>query len=382
MNICLITGSYLPAVGGRELVVHNLATSLADMGHNVIVFVQFRKDRKKQNDYNYRIVQYGFRGSGRLKLSKACKYIMLLYVAWRHKIDVINIHGVFQSETWTFQFLKKILKIPIIGTPHGDDIQILPELNYGIRLDPKKDMVVQRNVKSCNRLTAISRSIRNSLKDILEDDQDIRDVPNGIWTSTFQRKINKDETRRRYGIPVNCTLLVSVGRNHPKKGFEIGVEALSKLKKKNINIAYLIIGRDMNIIREKAKSLGVSDILFTPGQLREKEVADLFQASDIYVSPSLIESFGITTIEAMSAGLPCVVSDIEGSRDIVSSKFGVLVEPGDAKELSDTIRRLLKNRTYLEKMGEEARIESKKYDWSIIVKMYEEVYQEVVLHKN
>lgn len=368
-------------VGGRQFAVHNLATALADMGHNVIVFVPFIKERKKQNDYRYRVVQFGFRGYERLNLIIPCMYIMFLYVVWKYKIDVINVHGVYQDGAWTFLFLKLFHKISIIGTPHGDDIQVFQDFNYGVRLDPKKDRIVQRNVKSCNRVTAISRSIRNNLEEILEDDQYIMDVPNGIWTSTFQSVINKDETRRRYGIPVNCTLMISVGRNHPVKGFEIGVEALSRLKKKHSNLAYLIVGRDMDMIREKANSLGLSNILFTPGQLGVKDVADLFQASDIYVSPSLIESFGITTIEAMSAGLPCVVTDIEGSRDIVLSKFGVLVKPGDAQALADVIEHLLANSILLEKMGEEALIESKKYDWSKIAKMYEDVYKEALMEK-
>jgi glycosyltransferase involved in cell wall biosynthesis len=382
LNICLVTSSYLPLVGGREFVVHNLAIALKELGHDVTVFVPFIKERKNIDLCSYRIVQFGFRGAGRLGLMTPSMYIMFLYVIWRYRIDIINIHGVFQGKAYTFQFLQLLLKMPVIGTPHGDDVQIFPDLNYGVRLDPKNDRIVRRNVNLCDRITAISRSIREHLEDILEDRNRIVDIPNGIWTSTFFNNVNRDETRKKYNLPVNSMLLISVGRNHPKKGFLIAVEALSKLKNKSAHIAYLIIGKDMKLIREKANELGVSELLFTPGQLEAKEVAELFQASDMYISPSLIESFGITTIEAMSAGLPCIVSDIEGSRDIVTSKFGIFTKPGDAQELADAIQKLVENRLLMKKMGEEALLESRKYDWSKIAKMYEKVYRDTIIEKS
>ena len=381
MNICLFTSSFLPVVGGREMVVHNLATALSEMGHRVVVLVPFSKIRGKKNNYNYRIVQFGFRGYGTFKLINLSMIVTIIYIVWKYKIDIINVHGVFKAGTWAYLFSKICRKIPIIGTPHGDDIQVFPELNYGVRIDPKNDVIVRRNVKSFHSLTAISKSIRRNLEEIVSDDKCIVNIPNGIWTLKSKSNFKRYETKKKFAIPNKSTLLISIGRNHPIKGFGIGVEALARLTDKHYDISYLIIGRNMDSIRELAKSLGVGERLFTPGQLEVKAVAELLRASDIYISPSLIESFGLTTIEAMSAGLPCVVTDIEGSRDIVSSEFGIITRPGDGKKLAEAIQYLIENKAVMKKMGQLAHHESLKYDWLKIAKDYENVYRETIDRK-
>ncbi len=68
MNICLLTSTYLPLVGGLEIVVHNLASALSDLGHHVYVVTPRPYNRKFVDNYGYKIVRFGFKGYGRLKL--------------------------------------------------------------------------------------------------------------------------------------------------------------------------------------------------------------------------------------------------------------------------------------------------------------------------
>ena len=363
------------------MVVHNLATALSKNGHKVIVFVPYTKKRKKNRFDNYKLVQFGFRGFGKLKLIFPSMLLMLIYIVWRYKIDVINVHGVFAAGTWGYVYSQLFRKTPIIGTPHGDDIQVFPKLNYGLRLDPKKDRIIQRNVKSFDYLTAISNSIRKNLEGILKDDKRIIDIPNGVWRKNLSEKNKRFQIRKNLNIPIESTVLISIGRNHPKKGFGYGIEAFAKLFKKNKNLYYLIVGRDMDSIRKIADKYGVSERLLTPGELKVCEVVEVLQASDIYISPSLIESFGITTIEAMAAGLPCVVTDIEGSRDIVNPEYGIIIPPGNAEALSEAVQYLIDNKNVMKRMGERSFCQSLKYDWGIIAKEYEDVYQRAILEK-
>jgi len=381
LNICLVTSSFLPVVGGREMVVHNLATALSENGHKVIVFVPYIKKREKNRFDNYKLVQFGFRGFGKLKLFFPSMLLMLVYIVWRYKIDVINVHGVFAAGTWGYIYSQLFRKTPIIGTPHGDDIQVFPKLNYGLRLDPEKDRIIHRNVKSFNYLTAISKSVRKNLEGILKDDKRIIDIPNGVWRKNFSEKNKRIQIRKNWNFPIESAVMISIGRNHPIKGFGYGVEAFAKLCKKNKNLYYLIVGRDMDSIRKMADKYGVSERLLTPGELKVYEVVELLQASDIYISPSLIESFGITTIEAMTAGLPCVVTDIEGSRDIVNSEYGIIIPPGDVEALAEAVQYLIDNKNVIKRMGERSFFQSLKYDWGIIAKEYEDAYQRAILEK-
>ena len=378
MNICLLTSTYLPQTGGLEMVVHNLATALTNMGHNVYVVTPIYRGHNFDDNFNYRIIRFGFRGYGRLKLVFASVMLTLAYVVRRFKIDIIHVHNVSKPGSWAYHYGRLFRKIPVVGTPHGDDIQITPEIQDGIRLDPEWDRIVRRNLESFTCITSISSSIRKDLNEMFINNGKIVDVPNGVWVRNFQTKTDKTEIRRKYSIPLNSIALISVGRNHPRKGFEYGLDAAAKLRNEGTMFSYILVGRDMAPMIERARSLGVSDCLITPGEINAMAVSELLQVSDIYVSPSIVESFGLTTLEAMSAGLPCIVTDVAGSKDLISDEYGVLVEPANSDNLARAIKDLIENLSLRENMGNKARIEALKYDWPKVAGMYVNVYREAL----
>jgi glycosyltransferase involved in cell wall biosynthesis len=83
----------------------------------------------------------------------------------------------------------------------------------------------------------------------------------------------------------------------------------------------------------------------------------------------------------MTAGLPCVVTDIEGSREIVKPENGIIVPPGDVGSLVEAVQFLINNKQVMKRMGEKSFFNSIKYDWGIIAKKYEEVYQRAIMEK-
>jgi glycosyltransferase involved in cell wall biosynthesis len=374
----MLTSTYLPLVGGVEMVVHNLATALTYLGHNVYVVTHYNKNRKFEEHYNYKIIRFGFKGYGRLKLTLPLVIMTLASAVKRFHIDVINIHNVYKPGIWAYNFWHFYKKIPIVGTPHGDDVQITPEIGDGVRLNPKLNRIVKRNIDICTRLISISPSMRQDLEELVVDAKKIMDVPNGIWVNKFKTNIDKDKTREKLGIPINSTVLVSVGRNHPRKGFEYGLEAVAKLRNEGAELIYIIIGRNQEPLIKKAHSLGISDFCITPGELKATAVSEFLQASDIYVSPSIVESFGLTTLEAMGAGLPCIVTNVSGSRDLVSNEHGVIVEPANSMKLSKAIKLLIENKSLRIEMGSKARKEALNYDWPKVAKKYIDVYREAI----
>jgi glycosyltransferase involved in cell wall biosynthesis len=376
MNICLLSSTALPYVGGLEIVVNNLATALTALGHNVFHVTPYPKKKITIADnYSYRVIRFGFRGDGRLKLVSATAIITMEYVVRRFKIDVINVHNVFSPGSWAYFYKRFKQSIPIIGTPHGDDVQITSEIQDGVRLDPKADRIVRRNLNAFDWITAISPSIRKDLNDLVNNKEKIVDIANGIWTKNYEADIDKKSVRKRFKISENAVVIISIGRNHPRKGFEYGVESVAMLKKAGFNVVYIIVGRAMEPIVKRAGDLSISDCLVTPGQVDGGTVSELLGASDIYMSPSIVESFGLSTLEAMSAGLPCVVTDIAGSRDLVSSEHGFLVEPRNADSIAKALKYLIENPATMQEMGRRSRREAQKYDWMKIAEKYAETYQ-------
>lgn len=109
-----------------------------------------------------------------------------------------------------------------------------------------------------------------------------------------------------------------------------------------------------------------------------KNVADLYHASDIYVSVSLQEGLLVSVIEAMSFGLPVVVSDIRGHRDTVNNgENGFLFASGDDKEMCDGILNVYKSVELRERFSKNSVGLAKKYDLKSIRLKMAKIYNEV-----
>ena len=380
MNICLLTSTYLPLVGGREMVVHNLATALTELGHQVVAVTPRPTNRTVVDNYSYKVVRFGFKGYGRLQLPSILAVTTLACVVKRYHIDVINVHNVFTPGSWAYYYRKFFnQRLPLVGTPHGDDVQVTPEIHDGVRLDPRSDQIVRRNLNAFDFITAISPSLRGDLRELLQDNAKIDDVPNGVWVKNYQKDIDPLQVRQKFGIPADSVAIISIGRNHPRKGLESAIQALSSLKKAGLRVVYVLVGRNMDPIKKLAQQLDVADSLITPGQVDTATVAQLLQATDIYLSAAIVESFGLTTLEAMSAGLPCVVTDIAGSRDLFSPQIGFMVPAGDSEQMASSLKHLVENSTMRGKMGAAARVAAERYDWPSVARQYLSVYKKTIM---
>lgn len=358
------------------MVVHNLATALTNEGHKVFLVTPYPRRFKVADNYDYAVIRFGFKGIGRLKLVTATAVMTLAYVVKRHKIDVIHVHNVYTPSTWAYYYSKLNPRMPIVGTPHGDDIQITPDIGDGVRLDPAADKVVRRNLAFFNTVTAISPSIRADLEGILENKEKIIDVSNGVWVKNYQGADNKALVRQKYNIPEEAPVVISIGRNHKRKGFPFAIEAIAKLRQSGLPVNYVLVGREMEPLVEQAHALSIADCLITPGQVSADEISQLLQASDIFLSSAIVESFGVTTVEAMSAGLPCVVTDIAGSRDLFSSQFGFMVPAGNSEQIFQKLAYLIQNPTVRADMGRMAREHARRYDWPNVARQYVDVYKQ------
>jgi len=126
------------------------------------------------------------------------------------------------------------------------------------------------------------------------------------------------DTRRRLGLPMNRPLLLNVGRLVPQKNQDVLIRALASLP--GAHLALAGGGPDGDRYQALASELGVADRVHFLGARTPEEVADLYSACDLFVFPSVWETFGLAAVEAAIAGIPMVVADLAVLREVLGAE--------------------------------------------------------------
>jgi len=128
-----------------------------------------------------------------------------------------------------------------------------------------------------------------------------------------------------------------------------------------------------------AARLGISSSVQFAGPVANQELARYYNSATLCIAPTIgREAMGIVLIEAMACGLPVIASRITGYDEVIEDGItGILVPPGDEKELGDRIIQLLGSKTLRERIGEQALARARDYDWGRVARAVEQVYLEV-----
>lgn len=158
----------------------------------------------------------------------------------------------------------------------------------------------------------------------------------GVRNLALQGVYKGQRIRKELGIPLDAKVVLSVGEVNKNKNHKVGIEALAKLRDKNTY--YVICGRGplMEVHKELAQSLGVSDRVVLTGY--RTDVADFYKMADVFLFPSFREGLPVAVMEAMASGLPVVATRIRGSSDLVQQ--GDLFEPTDVDGIAKAIETL------------------------------------------
>lgn len=120
---------------------------------------------------------------------------------------------------------------------------------------------------------------------------------------------------KQFDIPPDAVVLLSAGELNRRKNHRVVLSALAALRREDVY--YLICGQGplRGALLQEAERLGVRKYVRMPGY--QEEMAWIYQNADIFIFPSLQEGMPVALMEAMAAGLPCVVSDIRGNRELI-----------------------------------------------------------------
>ena len=393
MKIAFLAFTSIPKLGGAQIFGYNLAHNLSDRGHEI----HFYLPRKYYNlisrltiDKSIKIKPIFFIEGAWVNSIPQVLYWCLLIRQIVHRYDVWQIIGVYPAG-FISRKLSKI--VPVVLRAHGDDIQKDESLNYGIRLNSVIEKKVKCVVNEVTRLVAITKTVSECYKELGVSLENIIQIPNGVEFERFRQPIDRIPVRYHLGISNGESMILSVGRYHKKKGYEVVLQSAKILLEKGIKFRWVIVGKGVDRLKPNSILLGVDKVIcllegagfIQNGELGDSfqvpstKLIDLYRSSDIFVLPSLLETFGMVLIEAMAAGTPVVTTDAPGCRDVVSHGFnGLLAAPGDPLSLAYNIKKLITDGKLRRELRSNALKDVEKYDYSQIANQYSDLYSELI----
>jgi glycosyltransferase involved in cell wall biosynthesis len=206
----------------------------------------------------------------------------------------------------------------------------------------------------------------------------IRVISNGLNLENFNININTSKIYEKFNIKKDCPVLTTVSRLEKEKRVDLLIEALGDIKSLN-DFQFLVTGsgKEKNNLELLAESVGIKDRIIFTGQLSEKELAGIYKISDIYLSGSEVELQGLSIMEAMATGLPIIASRAMAVPELVlHGTNGFLFRPGDKKDASEKILKILNDKKLQKKMSVNSLELIKKHDFEITLDKFEQIYIE------
>jgi glycosyltransferase involved in cell wall biosynthesis len=355
-SILMVVGLFHPVVGGAEKVCQRLAKRFIAKGISVTVLTQYCDGLPEYEVIDEIPVYRKMKGWHPFGLAYMFS-VLCFFMKHRRRFDIIACFGLFlfipPAVVMKYLYKKKVVVRLMCSGDFGDFAGIKPL---------KVNCLITAAAKLCDRIVYISREIKEELEANHFPNEKLMHIPNGVDVNRFA-----PYGKASGGDVANICF---VGRIEKQKGLEHLLRAFSIMRAgdKDMTLSIVGEGQQRDTLEKLAHSLELGDHVFFTGSAHD--VLKYYQSALIFVLPSLSEGMSSSLLEAMSCGLPVVVTTVGGNREIVDcgsasdeipvsqykiADCGILVNPEDSKGLANALSKLLDDDTLRDQLGERAR---------------------------
>ena len=375
LRLLLLNYEFPPLGGGAGSATYYMARALRNLGHRVDILTAQEHGGKSYESLDgvrvFRVPSYrvgiheaGIRGAAsylffaRLKLARLIR---------ENHYDLMHYYFGLPTGLLTGYSHEKC-GVPYIVSLRGSDVP-----GYDMVSAPKFHRLLGATRRRIWHNAAAIVANSGSLREVAlaaDPDCSIWVIPNGVCVDRF----TPDKLPRKGGGTLR---ILCVSRLVERKNLETLIRAFAELRDMDVTLEIVGTGKLEREIKALVGNLELEGRVHLSGALGQSDLAEHYRGSDLFVLPSVSESCAMALLEAMSSGLPAIVSDVGGNTEIVRhEEKGLLFKPASIEELATALRKLAKSPALRARMSENniKKIQSQ-HSWAQIARRYEDVYR-------
>ncbi|WP_404469082.1 glycosyltransferase family 4 protein [Sutcliffiella horikoshii] len=355
----------------RAMIFRDAMNNLISNGHKVKAFNAVAYDSKIDEKYKGIMDE--------LVIHKECfnRWDRFLYHVKQKKIynallsscnikdyDIVHSHMLFNGG-YVAYLLKKHFGVPYIVSVRNTDINVFLKIPIFVKIANNiiKEASGIQFLSPSYKETFINTYVRDNLKDTTSSKSIV--INNGLENFWLE---NKSEVKTISNI--KTINIICVGKIDKNKNITTAIKAIKILKGKGHNVNFTVVGqvRDKAVLNEIKEESFVRVINY----LTKEELINVYRDNDIYLMPSISESFGRVYAEAMTQGLPVIYTKGQGFDGIFEDgHVGYSVPSNDEEYISSCILKIIDN---YQDISRRCVYESGKFDWKIIAEELNQFY--------
>ena len=355
-----------------------LARALVRRGHKCDIALYNGRNQDSTETYafeeegkTYSFFIYKCKGYSFLKNGVMPKVKKLIY-----QYDVIQVHEYDQLLSWwlyTREYVPTVIYHGPYYHPYTKGYNLKCMIFDAIFLHGKN----YREVRALTKSELAADFLKNKgFKNVVS-------VGVGLNTDNFQTGEAKYDNEKNDSANDERSLLY-VGKIEDRRNVYFLVEVFRVLKKRCENIRLILVGDGEpeyvnRFLKSIANEIEEKKIIYIP-KASQKELADIYRKSDIFIFTSNYEIFGMVLLEAMYFGLPVFSSENGGSSTLIQNdKNGYIFKDFQAKEWADWISRVIQDKEKMQQLGENAKMTIEEgYTWERLAEKFEREYIQVI----
>lgn len=384
MRIGLFTDTYPPHINGVATSVLMLKKALEKKGHQVFVVTVNNDSLEYKYEEDENIIRIPGIPIGIYDYRLTSIYpIKAVNTIKNWNLDVIHSHTEFGIGTFA-RFMSKQFSIPLVHTYHTMYEDYIHYVTKGYFDSSSKKIVEYLTLfycdKTANELIVPTKKTYDLFKEKYEVNKNIHIIPTGIELDRFYTEnVDKNkikELKKKYQILKDEFTIVFVGRLAKEKNIQFLIENHKELVKYNQDVRLLIIGDgpDMEEYAKLIEKLKLTDNVVLVGKVPYDEMPCYYQVADVFVTASQTETQGLTVIEAMAAGIaPVCIKDESFETVVIDGLNGNLFK--NKNEYIKIIKKLIDDRTELETLSKQARLNAEAHSSKYYAERVLDVYK-------